>query len=227
MRPPRVIRPTRVLPDVFPVLIPEGCRESGTDTATAATELDRVETEQELELRAALSDLEHRWGEREQEHTEELRRVEVKEQEKAREEIRTAVSRFTTIVEDFLAQREELLKSSEETVLRLALAVARRVTLEAIEVNEEVVLGTVRSALRHIIDKENVTIRVNPEDLKIVREHSSEWLGIAEGTRSLEIEEDERIRRGGCLVETEAGNVEAQIDKQIQTLEKALIESVR
>lgn len=227
MRPPRVIRPARVLPDVFPVLIPEDRGKGTINAATAIAEEDRVESEQEQELRAVLCDLEQRWEQREQEHAEELSRLGAQEREKAEEEIRTVVSRFTSIVEDFLAQREDLLKSSEETVMRLALAVARRVILEAIEVDGEVVLETVRRALRHIIDKENVTIRVNPEDLKIVREHSSEWLGIVEGTRSLEIEEDDRIRRGGCLVETEAGNVEAQIDKQIQTLEKALIESIR
>ena len=42
----------------------------------------------------------------------------------------------------------------------------------------------------------------------------------------LEIVEDDRIGAGGCLVETEAGNVEAQIEKQLKGLEQALIEMI-
>ena len=76
------------------------------------------------------------------------------------------------------------------------------------------------------MEKEKVVVRVHPNDLKTVREHRSEWLSMLEGTRSLEIVEDERISAGGCLVETEAGNVEAQIERQIKVLERALIETV-
>ncbi len=137
------------------------------------------------------------------------------------------VGRFTSMMDDFAAQQSDLVRSSEETVVRLAVAVARRILGDVVAADEEAVLETVRRALKQVVEKENVIIHVNPEDLRIVREHGSEWLGRLEGTRSLEIQEDERIGRGGCLVETESGNVEAQIEKQLKTLERALIEKVR
>jgi flagellar assembly protein FliH len=223
----RVIRPTRVLSEAFRVVVPEGaiggrvCRGGVGEAGELSCE------ERGRELAEALTRMEERWEEREQEHAEQLRRVQMEAEEAARERIEEAVSKFTSVVDDFLAQREDLLKSSEESIVRLAVAIARRIVGDGIAVNQEAVLETVRRALKQIVEKEHVVIRVNPADLKIVREHASEWLGIVEGTRALEIEEDERIRRGGCLVETESGNVEAQIDKQLQTLEKALVEGVR
>ena len=125
------------------------------------------------------------------------------------------------------AQQRDLLLQSEETVVRIAVAVARKIVGDAIAVRDDAVLETVRNALKHVVEKESVSIHVNPEDLKIVREHGSEWLAALEATRSLEVQEDERIGRGGCLVETEAGNVEAQIDKQLKALERALVEEVK
>lgn len=223
MRSSRVIRPARVLEDSFQVLVPCPSTSEPEGECGGESEVARGALERERELQVELQARERQWEEREEAHAEELRRAEAR----ASEEIGKAVERFTSIVDDFMAQREDLLKSSEETVVRLAVAIARRIVGEAVEVNDEIVLEAIRRALKHVVDKENVAVRVNPRDLKIVREHRSDWLGIVEGTRSLEIEEDERIHPGGCLVETEGGNVEAQIGKQIQTLEKALVERVR
>ena len=181
----------------------------------------------ERDLRGTIQELERRLEAQAQAHAEELRRTEAEVIEAMTRRVEEAVSAFGSMVRDFHAQREDLLKSAEEAVVRLAVTLARRIVGDAIQIDDEVVLETVRSALGHVQEKEAVVVRVNPRDLKIVREHGSEWLSIVEGTGSLEIVEDERVRPGGCLVETEAGNVEAQIEKQIQTLEKALVERVR
>jgi flagellar assembly protein FliH len=223
----RVLRPTRILPDTFQVVVPEGAARDSHRPDLPEGAAGPTPEEEVKDLSGALQRLEERWDEREKEYADELRRVEAEARRSAEKLVEETVSGFTSVVDDFLAQREEMFRTSEESVVRLSMAIARRVIGEEISANSEAVLNTVRGALKHILEKEHVVIRVHPEDLRVVREHASEWLGIVEGTRSLEIEEDERIRRGGCLVETESGNVEAQIEKQLQTLEKSLLEKVR
>ena len=223
----RVIRPTRVLPDAFQVIVPENIPASSTGSAVLEVDPQESQEEREQDLRRALQDLEQRLAEQGAMHKQKMRDLEAGAAESVRAQVDEVVARFSSMVDDFAAQRVDLLKMSEEVVVRLAVTVARRIVGDAIEINEEVVLETVRRALKHVQEKESLVIRVNPEDLKIVREHRSEWLSIVEGSGSLDVEEDERIRKGGCLVETEAGNVEARIDRQIQTLEKALVERVR
>ncbi|MCK4546010.1 MAG: hypothetical protein KAW17_01090 [Candidatus Eisenbacteria sp.] len=218
MQSSRVIRPARILDGSFQVMVPQESGESVENPTGPQAELADARR-QEQELRAALGDLEKRWVEREKEFA--------GAESRAEEKVAEAVKRLTSIADDFMAQREDLFKSAEETVLRLAVAIARRVVGDIVAVKEDVVLETVRRALGYVVEKERVTVRVNPEDLRTVREHQSEWLDLVEGTRSLNIEEDERIRKGGCLVETETGNVEAQIEKQLQTLERVLVETVK
>ena len=223
----RVIRPTRILPEAFQVVVPVDLVRVGDSIDGSGGVAEPTAEEKVRDLAGALRQMEERWEEREAEYAERLRAVEAEARKSAETLVEEAVSGFTNVVDDFLAQREELLKTSEESIVRLSVAIARRMVGEEISENPEVVLSTVRRALKHIREKEHVVVRVNPEELKVVREHASEWLAIVEGTKSLEIEEDERIRRGGCLVETESGNVEAQIERQLQTLEKTLVEKVR
>ncbi len=226
MRSSRVIRPARILPEAFQVVVPESVSALYPDGAIPGPDLRESAEERERNLRRSLEDLERRLADRQDTHGRELKDLKERMEASTREQIDAAVNGFTSMVDDFVAQRAEFLKSSEETLVRLAVAVAKKIIGDAVQIQEDAVLETVRNALRHVQEKENVVVRVHPEDLKIVREHRSEWLSIVEGSGSLDIEEDERVRRGGCLVETEAGNVEAQIDKQIQTLERMLVERV-
>jgi flagellar biosynthesis/type III secretory pathway protein FliH len=214
-----------MMPETFQVMVPQAPPvEPDAQTEEGAVVMDELAVAQEQGriLQARVEELEERWGSQEEIFDERVRQVEAKAAERAAE----AVHRLTSTLDDFMAQREELLKSSEGTVIKLATALARKIIGDAVTINEDIVLETVRRALKHVVEKETVILRVNPEDLKIVREHRSEWISIVEGTRALEIEEDERIRRGGCLVETETGSVEAQIEKQIRTLERVLTEKV-
>jgi len=226
----RVFRPARVLPESILVRLPdlrEMRREALAGEAEAIARAIESDVEgcadREAELQASLDEARERMERREREHAEEIARI----REEADRAVRESVERFTGAAKEMMAQREDMILSAEEGLVRLAVSVARRIVSDAVKVDETLVLDTIRRALRHVVEKESVVLRVNPEDIRIVREHGSDWLAVLEGTRSLEIVEDGRVRRGGCLVETEAGNVEAQLDKQLKTIERALVEKVR
>jgi flagellar biosynthesis/type III secretory pathway protein FliH len=134
---------------------------------------------------------------------------------------------FTTMVDDLISQRQRLISESERAVVQLACTVARRIIGETVKIDEQVIVDIVKNALRHLSDKQKLAIRVNPEDLETLKKYETEWMAAARGCGTVEIEEDSRIKRGGCLVEGESGNVEAQIDRQIEVIDRALVEAAR
>jgi len=136
------------------------------------------------------------------------------------------VGDFRSMLADFEAQRRRLVEESETAVLRVACDIARRIVGKCAEIREEVVLEVVRNALGHLKDTSRLTIRVNPKDSKVLASCEAEWL---EGARTggITITEDARIKPGGCLIEGESGNVEAQIDRQVDLIEKALTEACK
>jgi flagellar assembly protein FliH len=142
-------------------------------------------------------------------------------------EVRLQIEAFTAMVDDLDAQRKRLIKESESAVVRLSCEIASKIIGKLAELDEKVVVDIVKGALNHLADKQKMVIRVNPGDLDVLRRYESEWLTAAGDTGSVEIREDSRMKRGGCLVEGESGSVEAQIDRQIQVIEKALVEAAR
>lgn len=136
------------------------------------------------------------------------------------------VGEFRSMLADVEAQRRRLVEESEAAVLRVACDIARRIVGKCAEMREEVVLEVVRNALGHLKDSSRMTIRVNPKDHEVLARCEAEWL---EGARTggITIAEDARIKPGGCLIEGESGSVEAQIDRQIDLIEKALMEACK
>ena len=141
-------------------------------------------------------------------------------------EVRDRVRNFTSMVEDLTAQRKRLLMESEEAVMKLSCDIARRIVAKMAEVDEAVVLDIVRNAIGHLSDRQKVTIRVNPADAVVLRASGDELAEASGAGSTVEILEDARIKRGGCLIEGESGSVEAQLDRQVDMIEKALMEAV-
>jgi flagellar assembly protein FliH len=134
-----------------------------------------------------------------------------------------AVGDFRAMVDDLVAQRRRLIKESEAAILKVACDIARRVVGKSAEIREGVILEVVRNALGHLKDSNNVTIMVNPRDHEVLAGCEAEWLENARGG-GIRLKQDVRIKRGGCLIEGESGCVEAQLDRQIDIIEKALME---
>ena len=133
---------------------------------------------------------------------------------------------FVSMVDDLVSQRRRLLAEAETAVVELSCQIASRIVGKVAELKQETVVEIAKAALDHLADKQKITIRVNPDDLEILKQHEAEWLA-STGGGAVDINPDARIKRGGCLVEGESGSVEAQIDRQIEVLEKALMEAVR
>jgi flagellar assembly protein FliH len=79
-----------------------------------------------------------------------------------------------------------------------------------------------REAIRRIVGVEIITVRVHPEDEALVRSHRSALLSSSDSVREIVIEGDESIERGGCILESATGNVDARIGSQLRQIETAL-----
>jgi flagellar assembly protein FliH len=140
-------------------------------------------------------------------------------------EVAETVKSFASMADDLASQRRRLVKESEEVVVRLACEIAKRIVGKIAVLNQKTVIEIVKNALTHLADKQKIVIRVNPDDLTTLRKCEDEWLASAGSIGAVEMREDNRIKRGGCLIEGESGSVEAQIDRQIEVIQKALLEA--
>jgi flagellar assembly protein FliH len=108
----------------------------------------------------------------------------------------------------------------EPIAVELALRIAEKVLGGELQARPEAVLEVVRGALRRLTEPLPATLLVNPADAEMVRDAIDELAARHGG--DLTVREDRRVERGGCLLQTAAGEVDAQIRAQLERAAKVI-----
>lgn len=141
--------------------------------------------------------------------------------------VQEASNDFKSIVQVFAIEVERYNREFDNAVLTLALAVAKRIVAREIEIDEGAVLARSREAMRKIIGVDKIKIRINPADEEYIREHRNELRNYVDSVREIVIEADSKVERGGCIIESELGNIDARISTQFELIEEALLGLVK
>jgi flagellar assembly protein FliH len=131
-----------------------------------------------------------------------------------REEIGPAAAALGAALDELQAERQRTAAAAEKAAAELALQIAEKVLATALEVRPELVLEVVRGALRRLSEPVEAVLLVNPEDAERVRE-ALEGLAVEHGA-ALTVRAERRVESGGCLLRTNAGEVDARIGAQLE-----------
>jgi flagellar assembly protein FliH len=125
--------------------------------------------------------------------------------------------RIGQTIEELGGLRQTLIHETEREMVQLALTLARRVVHREVTLDPELAAALAHVALERLGMNTPATIRLNPEDYTIVAQDSARW-----GGQTVTVVPDPAISRGGCLVETAFGSVDATIERQFDELSRAL-----
>lgn len=120
------------------------------------------------------------------------------------------------------AEKRELAQKAEQSALELAFHLAHKIIADELHTRPEAVAEIAKNALRQVLDCDQIRLRVNPEDFDYLRSVQSELESVLSKSVPLEIRVDAAVERGGCLIETERGNLDARIASQLETLRTGL-----
>ena len=141
-----------------------------------------------------------------------------------RSEVERLIKRLHTIIEGAIDKRDKIISDAEEQIIRIILLIARKVVKAISEEEKKVVIENIKAALEKIKGKTEVIIRVNTEDLEMATEHKDELMQMFEQLKHVVILEDTRVDRGGCIIETDFGSVDARIATQLNEIEEKIRE---
>ena len=119
-----------------------------------------------------------------------------------------ACTRMKQLAESFSSTLDNLDFRLADMVLELALDVARQVVAGELATRPERILDVVNLALKQMAEtSREARLLLNPDDAALVRPHLDQVLD----KNRLRIVEDVRIVRGGCLIETAQGDLDATL----------------
>ena len=139
----------------------------------------------------------------------------------AHDEMDDMLGALRDLVEAGAAERHALIDSAEPELVRLAVAIAERVLHQQIALDHGVVVEMAKAAIARIVDREKITVRVNPADVERMREHREQLLALGD-VKTMRVIEDQRVDRGGVIIETDAGSIDAKISTQLTEVRKIL-----
>lgn len=114
-----------------------------------------------------------------------------------------------------------LRKDIQEKILPLSLKAARKIMGEELRLHPDRIVDIVLNSLKPVTQHRKIILYVNKVDLEKLEEQKSKIKKIFEHLESFSIQERADIEPGGCMIETEAGIINAQLESQWRALESA------
>lgn len=126
------------------------------------------------------------------------------------------------LIQDLSVLKKKMFEAAEEQIFQLTLAIAEKVIHMETTTNRDVVQNVLKAAMKSIVDRENMKIRVHPQDFQYMMEIKPDFLKNCDGIKNIVFEEDASITRGGAILETMFGEVDARVDQQYNEIKSAM-----
>ncbi|GBU21451.1 flagellar assembly protein FliH [Fibrobacteres bacterium R8-0-B4] len=130
------------------------------------------------------------------------------------------MSKYLKQLED---SKKTMINGLEHILLRFCVELTKKIISCELETNKEMINATIKRALALIADRENLLIRVSPGDMETASGNKDFLSSVTERLENVKIEEDARIGKGGCIIESNSGLVDARLGVQLEEVE-ALVE---
>lgn len=134
--------------------------------------------------------------------------------------------RFRVIIGRVLEKRKEVINGSEVQLIELVLLMVKRVVKVLSETQKNIIIQNISEAVRKLKQKGDIVIRVNLSDIEMASKHKYEFIRLVESVQGIEFLEDPLIERGGCVVETDFGEIDARISSQLSEIEQKIKEMI-
>ncbi len=132
------------------------------------------------------------------------------------------LSNFGAIVRDLAGARAQARQEAEESMVKLALAVAKRVLHREMATDPTAILGLIRSAFDRLNAREIHKLRLSPGDAQIVLDNRAD-LAIPQ---AIEICSDAGLAPGSALFETSRGELDLSVQTQLEEIERGFTDLV-
>jgi flagellar assembly protein FliH len=138
-----------------------------------------------------------------------------------------SIENIENLFMEFGNLKTEILKQFEKEVLDLVFSIAEKIIHKKIDEDDKIIKKAVIEAMHAVTEKSQIVIKVNPDDFDTIENMKPDFFKTFKDLKSIVVNPDLSVSRGGCLLETPYGDidasVEARLDKIHQSLNRAFL----
>ena len=145
---------------------------------------------------------------------------------KGEDAARTEFSPFLETLYDLILVltgfRKDMYDQLEREMVKMVLDLAKKVIHFEFSTRDDAVQEMIRLAVQSVLDRESMVIKINPADKGYAESFRPELHHLFSEIKNIIFEAHSGVERGGCVVETNFGVVDARIDKLGEQMDRIL-----
>ena len=143
---------------------------------------------------------------------------------KGLDQVNSLIRKLEDLTHDVDETRRNILENARHDIVDLAVGIAEKIVKTTCVTQRDIVVRNAEYALGMLKEKSPVVIRGNLADMDVAREYRSLLMNMFDKVESIKLAEDPEVHQGGCIVESAAGGVDANIPTQFSSIRSSLHE---
>jgi flagellar assembly protein FliH len=145
-----------------------------------------------------------------------------KGEDAAREELKPFLETIERLVLDLTGFRKDMYDKVEREMVEMVIRLAKKVIHFEFSTRDDAVQEMIRLAVQSVLDRESMVIKVNPTDKGHAENFRPELYNLFSDIKNITFEGHSEVERGGCVVETNFGVVDARVDNLEEQMDRIL-----
>ena len=137
---------------------------------------------------------------------------------KNEQEIKDGIAKLTELIDTIEKLKKDLLIYNEAHIVKLLYYMASRIAMKEIAENTEAIVPVLQTVLESSQHEEEVTIKISTEDYEYLKDAERLLQLKIPGIDSARLEKVDGLKRGGCIIETNYGQVDATLEERLNRL---------
>ncbi|MCX8118295.1 MAG: FliH/SctL family protein [Desulfobacterota bacterium] len=137
--------------------------------------------------------------------------------------LETVIHQLGKVLAEVERQKQEVFKSCEKELMRWMIEIGRRLFRRAVLLHESMILEVLKEAFQYVKDRSEILLYLNPIDYQYLSTHPEARPYLSDNGVGLRIVPDPDVTRGGCLLETDFGTIDATFETQFEELISSLL----
>ena len=132
-------------------------------------------------------------------------------------------SRIDQLLSEVQQRLQTVTPELEQSLFRFVVGVAEHIIRKEVHTKSEIILSVIKDSVKKIIGVEKVKVRINPAEMKYVRGKKTTIQSVSDSLREITFDADDSVEPGGCIIESDIGNVDARISTQLEQVKDILL----